>query len=148
MGVRPMESPKDLQWSANGPLVTIAIPTFNRAQWLEDCVAAALAQSYRHFEVVVSDNASTDQTAAVLKRFSDSRLRVLTQPRNIGAIANWNACLQAAKGEFIFFVPDDDRIAPWLLERCIALFKQDPGIPIVVALADAYLPTEALTIPA
>ena len=80
------------------PMVTIAIPTFNRATWLRDCVRVALTQSYRRFEVLVSDNASSDETAMVLDQFSDERLRVVRQPRNIGATANWNACLAEARG--------------------------------------------------
>jgi glycosyltransferase involved in cell wall biosynthesis len=121
------------------PLVTIAIPTFNRASWLRDCVRLALDQSYGRFEVLVSDNASSDETPLVLDQFRDGRLRVVRQPQNLGATANWNACLAEAKGEYIVFVPDDDRIAPWLLEHCIALVRSEPGVPIVMALGDAHV---------
>ena len=62
--------------SSENPLVTIAIPTFNRASWLGDCVRSALSQSYRNIEVLVSDNASTDDTQSVLSEFPDPRLRV------------------------------------------------------------------------
>src|SRR5215510_863870 len=94
----------------NEPLVTIAIPTFNRAQWLKDCILSALAQSYSRYELIVSDNASTDQTPAALAEFDDRRLRVLRHERNLGPVANWNACVQHAKGDYIVVVPDDDRI--------------------------------------
>ena len=128
--------------SVNDPLVTIAIPTFNRASWLRDCVRAALAQSYQRLEVVVSDNASTDETAAVLDEFSDRRLRVVRQRENIGPTPNWNACLAQAKGDYIVFLPDDDRISPWLLERCIALIRSEPQIPVIMALGHGYLAAE------
>lgn len=131
--------------SADDPLVTIAIPTFNRASWLRDCVVAALAQSYKNFEIVVSDNASTDETGEMLREFHDPRLRVVRQERNIGLIPNWNACLAEAKGDYIVFVSDDDRVAPWLLERCIALLRLDPQIPIVIALSDVHFVAEAQT---
>ena len=75
------------------PLITIAIPTFNRASWLGDCVLSALSQTYRNFEVLISDNASTDRTQEVLKQFSDPRVRVVRQETNIGLLPNWNACL-------------------------------------------------------
>jgi glycosyltransferase involved in cell wall biosynthesis len=129
--------------AGHSPLITIAIPTFNRASWLRGCVQAALAQSYAHLEVVVSDNASTDETSAVLGEFEDRRLRVLKQSRNVGLTANWNACLTAAEGEYIVFVPDDDRIAPWFLERCIALIRRDPQISVVVALSGIHFVDEA-----
>lgn len=122
--------------SSGDPLVTIAIPTFNRASLLQDSVKAALSQTYQHFEVVVSDNASTDDTAEVLRGFNDARLRVVRQSNNIGLMPNWNACLAEAKGEFIVFCSDDDLLAPWILEKCVAVAVQDPKIPIVLGLCD------------
>jgi len=121
-----------------GPLVTIAIPTFNRAAWLKDCISCALAQSYRHFEIVVSDNASTDATADVLSEIRDRRVRTLTQRTNIGQIPNWNACLAEAKGDYVVFVSDDDRIAPSLLEQCVTLAKREPQVEVVAALSNVY----------
>jgi glycosyltransferase involved in cell wall biosynthesis len=120
------------------PFVTVAIPTFNRASWLCDCVQTALSQSYPHFEVLVSDNASTDETANVLSQFSQARLRVVRQPSNIGLIPNWNACLAEARGDYILFLSDDDRINPYFLDRCIALIRLEPQLPIVVALVELY----------
>jgi glycosyltransferase involved in cell wall biosynthesis len=116
--------------------VTIAIPTFNRAALLKGCVAAALSQTYPHFEVVVSNNASTDDTRNVLSGINDARLRVIHQETNIGLLPNWNACLANARGDYIVFVADDDRIAPWLLERSARLVKQQPRISSVIALSN------------
>lgn len=129
------------------PLVTIAIPTFNRATWLRDCVRLALMQSYPRFEVLVSDNASTDETALVLSQFKDERLRVVRQLKNVVATANWNACVAQARGEYIVFVPDDDRIAPWLLERCISVIRREPQVPIVMALGEARVVASGRTLP-
>ena len=69
------------------PLFTIAIPTFNRARLLERCLESALAQTATSFEVLISDNASEDDTADLLRRISDPRLVVQRQPRNIGRSA-------------------------------------------------------------
>jgi glycosyltransferase involved in cell wall biosynthesis len=134
--------------TANDPLVTIAIPTFNRASWLKECVLSALAQSYPNFEILVSDNASTDETEEVLKEFDDRRLRVVRQESNIGPLRNWNACLAEARGEYIVLVPDDDRIAPQMLERCIAPVRREPEIPIVITLSDIFVVALARTSPA
>lgn len=132
----------------NGPLVTIAIPTFNRAPLLADCVRSALSQTYSNFEIVVSDNASTDETQAVLSSFHDPRLRVVRQPQNIGLMPNWNACLAEARGAFIVFVADDDRIAPWMLDRCVGLTMREPELQAVVALNDIELTEEKRKLPA
>jgi len=124
------------------PFVTIAIPTFNRASWLKNCVVAALSQTYQHFEVVVSDNASTDETAEVLKQFGDPRLRTVRQLSNIGLLPNWNACLAEARGDYIVFCSDDDTLSPRILERCVAVAARDPQIPIILGLCDFYSPAD------
>lgn len=125
--------------SSGGPLVTIAIPTFNRATLLRGCIQLALAQSYENIEVLVSNNASSDNTEKVLGEFGDDRLRVLRQETNIGLLPNWNACLAAAEGEYIIFVSDDDRISPQFVERCVGVIGSRPQIPVVVALTNCHL---------
>src|SRR5450759_2852582 len=94
-------SPRVALYASREPLLTIAIPTFNRAGMLKDCILSALSQTYKNFEVIVSDNASTDETQEVLKSFCDRRLRVVRQKTNIGLLPNWNACLAEASGEYI-----------------------------------------------
>jgi glycosyltransferase involved in cell wall biosynthesis len=138
----------NLSQSAENPLVTIAIPTFNRASWLRECIDAALAQTYRNLEVLVSDNASTDQTPDVLSEIRDPRLRVIRQPKNIGPGRNCAACVTEARGEFVVIVPDDDRLAPWMLEKCVALTQTGPRIDVVLAIGDMYFPSERRTLPA
>ncbi|WP_442869562.1 glycosyltransferase family 2 protein [Bradyrhizobium sp. CCBAU 11386] len=145
----PMESlPSNLPESDNGPLVTIGIPTFNRAHWLKDCVLSALAQTYQRYEVIVSDNASTDETAGLLRQFSDPRLRVVTHERNLGPIPNWNVCVTEAKGEYIVIIPDDDRAAPWLLDRCVSLVRTDSSLAVIIGIGDVYLVADRRTMPA
>jgi glycosyltransferase involved in cell wall biosynthesis len=134
--------------SAGGPLVTMAIPTFNRAALLRGCIQAVLAQTYDNIEVLVSDNASLDDTANVLAEFSDKRLRVLRQETNIGLLPNWNACLAAASGEYVVFVSDDDRISPRFVERCVGVMERQSRLPIVVALSNCHLVSFGQTKPA
>ena len=131
--------------SAGGPLITIAIPTFNRAALLRGCVQSAFSQTYENIEILVSDNASTDDTTKVLREFNDKRLRVIRQETNIGLYPNWNACLAAARGEYVVFVCDDDRISPWLLERCADVIGKQSQVPIVVTLSDVHLVSSGQT---
>lgn len=133
--------------SIHRPFVTIAIPTFNRASLLKDCIALAQSQSYSNFEILVSDNASTDETADILRQFSDPRLRVVRQQQNIGLLPNWNACLAEARGEYTVFVSDDDKIEPWLLERCMAVVEIEK-VDVVIALSDTYFTTPGRREPA
>jgi glycosyltransferase involved in cell wall biosynthesis len=124
------------------PLVTIAVPTLNRAAWLGRCIGSALSQSYGNFEVVVSDNASTDDTPKVLGQFSDARLRVVRQQTTVSLLENWNSSLAYAKGKYIVFVSDDDIIAPHMLERCIAVANRDPQVTAILSLCDVYYPAD------
>ena len=132
----PVQNPRRAE---EKPFLTIAIPTFNRSSWLKRCVSAALAQTYQNFEVLVSDNASTDQTADILREFNDCRLRVVRQSTNIGPAPNCAACIDEAKGEYVVIVPDDDKLAPWMLEKCAALIKKEPNLPVVMAIGDIFL---------
>lgn len=102
------------------PLVTIAISTYNRADgYLREALESALAQTWADLEVVVSDNASTDGTRAYLEGIADPRLRVVRQPENLGANGNFNACLEAARGEWFLLLHDDDRLDPDMVEACL-----------------------------
>lgn len=134
-----MSSSEAVLESARGPLVTIAIPTFNRAALLRRCVQLALSQTYSNIEVLVSDNASTDDTPKVLHELRNQRLRVVRQETNIGLLPNWNACLAAARGEYIVFASDDDEISPQLVERCVDAVGIQSHVPIVVALNNFHM---------
>ena len=105
--------------------VTIAIPTLNRSTFLRIALASAFAQSYNSLEVVVSNNASTDDTANLLASISDHRLRVLSQPNTISMMENWNMCLSAATGEYFLLLSDDDELAPRAIEEMVSVFQND-----------------------
>lgn len=104
--------------------VTIAIPTLNRAEYLRIALDSALAQSYSNLEIVVSNNACTDQTANVLKSVSDSRLHVLEQKTKVGMMENWNACLEAASGKYFLLLSDDDVLEPTAIEEMVDAFEE------------------------
>jgi hypothetical protein len=133
---------------SHNPHFTIAIPTFNRANWVKSCVASALSQTVESFEVIVSDNASDDATIEVLGEFDDERLSIIRQPRNIGAIGNWNACLSAANGTYVTMLSDDDSIAPFFLERCNTLITDDVDLSLIVTLGDVFDGPTGFTRPA
>jgi Glycosyl transferase family 2 len=102
--------------------VTIAIPTRNRQEYLAQAVSSALSQTYQDIEVVVSDNASTDDTFSCLRQIEDPRLVVLKQGDDIGMVGNFNACLNNASGEFFLMLSDDDLLLPTAIERLSAPF--------------------------
>lgn len=91
------------------PLLTICVPTYNSARFLEKSLKSILNQDYPNFEVIVSDNASTDNTEEIVKSFSDKRTKFRKNPVTIGlTCANCNECMKEVKSEFMAFYHSDD----------------------------------------
>jgi glycosyltransferase involved in cell wall biosynthesis len=103
--------------------VSIGIPTYNRSAYLIRALESALNQTYRDIEVVVSDNASSDDSAQRVRAISDKRLVFLQQTENLGMTGNFNACLQAATGELFLMLSDDDVLEPACIERLSEPFR-------------------------
>lgn len=112
----------------SGPQLTIGMPVFNGGVGLRRAVDSLLAQSLRDFELVISDNASTDETPDVLAEASarDARIRVVRQPRNIGAHANFGYVLSQAKTRYFMWAAADDLWAPAFAERNVAFLEAHP----------------------
>lgn len=109
-------------------MVTVAIPTRNRAEYLRLAIDSVLAQSYKDIEVVVSDNASEDNTPEVLATYKD-RVKVLRQDRCLDMADNWQECLRAATGEYFLLLSDDDLLEPRAIDALISPFSQnDRGV--------------------
>lgn len=118
-------------------LVTIAVPTFNRATTLERCLGSVVGQSYAEVEVVVCDNASTDGTKDAVKRAlaGHPRARYVRHDTNLGAIANFKAGLALATGDYFMWLADDDWLDPDYVARCVGVMEDDPRA--VLANGDA-----------
>jgi glycosyltransferase involved in cell wall biosynthesis len=113
---------------AYNPKISIGIPTFNRRDYMLATVQSALEQTYANIEVIVSDNASTDDTWEHLKAISDPRLKLLHQSANLGMTGNFNATLHAATGDLFLPLSDDDLLAPTAIEKLSRPFREPmPG---------------------
>jgi len=106
--------------------VTVGIPTFNRSGSLRGSIASVLAQSYRNFTLVVSDNASDDDTTSVVASFADPRLVYRRLERNIGRLANFNRIVELAETEFVLLLGDDDELHPDHLTHTVEALKRWP----------------------
>ena len=101
-------------------LITIGIPTYNRADgYLRQALESALRQTYQPIEIIVSDNCSSDHTEAVVNSYHDPRIIYVKHPQNIGAIRNYNFCLEQAKGDYFLLLHDDDLIDENFIETCM-----------------------------
>ncbi|SCQ45000.1 Glycosyl transferase, group 2 [Propionibacterium freudenreichii] len=120
------------------PRVSVVIPAFNNADYLEETLRSALTQDYDDYEVVVADHSSTDDTADVIHHFAgDPRLRVLDPtPAGGGAKRNWDRVSQAAHGELIKLLPGDDLIKPDMLSAQVAVFDRYPSVTLCTTRRD------------
>ena len=99
------------------PHVSICIPVYNGADFIWECIGSALAQTDGRFELLVLDNCSTDGTAEIVTGVRDSRIRYIRNETNIGSIANFNRCIEHARGEFFVLLPHDDLLRPNCLKE-------------------------------
>jgi glycosyltransferase involved in cell wall biosynthesis len=113
----------------SAPLVSILIPTWNSARWVVQAVESALAQTHRDIEVIVSDNASTDDTTAYVSQVAsrDARVRLLRGEINRGPVANWQRAADEARGEYAGLLFSDDWYEPAFVERALELIGDEVG---------------------
>lgn len=121
-----------------GPVVTVGIPVYNGANFLAEALDCLLAQTYEDFEIVVSDNGSTDETPAILARYAetDPRIRVHRVEENRGAAWNFNRVLELARGRYFHWHAHDDVVLPTYLERCVAVLDEDPEVVVAYTGVD------------
>lgn len=97
--------------------VSIGIPTINRSELALRAIRSVLAQTYRDIELIVSDDASTDDTVERIREIDDPRLIVFVQKQRLGLVGNFDFCLRHASGEFFLLLGDDDVLLPTAIER-------------------------------
>jgi glycosyltransferase involved in cell wall biosynthesis len=109
------------------PLVSIIIPTHNRAKTLFRAIESCLIQTYSELEVLVIDDGSSDETAYVVKSFKDKRVRYFLNKDNSGLAAVRNIGLRKAAGEFVAFLDDDDEWLPEKISKQLKVFRDLEG---------------------
>jgi glycosyltransferase involved in cell wall biosynthesis len=135
------------------PRLSVGLPVYNGEKYVAESLDALLGQSYEDFELVISDNASTDGTASICQRYEklDSRVRYFRQPRNIGLAPNHNFVVEQARGELWKWAASDDLYARDLLERCVASLDEYPQVVLAhcwtAKIDDSGNVTEAITYP-
>ena len=111
------------------------MPVFNGENYVGQAIESVLAQSFADFELIVCDNASTDNTAGICRTYAarDPRVRYLRNPRNLGAGANFDLCFQLARGTWFQWAAHDDMLAPDYVARAVAVLERRPDVVLCVA---------------
>jgi len=112
----------------NSPLVTVGLVVFNGAAYLREAIQSILDQTFRDYELVIYDNASTDDTALIASEFAarDPRIRIVRHASNIGALRNWIAAVDDAQTPYFCWAAHEDLREQQFLERLVNLFEQYP----------------------
>ena len=116
----------------NKPLVSIGLPVYNGERYVGQALDSILAQTFRDFELIISDNASTDRTEEICRSYAakNSATRYVRNEKNLGAAKNFNQALELARGRYFRWVAADDLIAPECLERCVDVLEHNPDVLI------------------
>lgn len=110
------------------PLVSIGMPVYNGAKYLREALDSLLAQEYSNFELIISDNASTDATEAICREYvaRDARIQYHCAAQNQGAVWNFNRVFELSQGEYFMWAAFDDLRAPQYVSRCVEALKAEP----------------------
>jgi len=111
------------------------MPVYNGANYIETAIRSILAQTYRDFELIITDNSSNDTTETICRRFAsaDPRIRYYRNAANLGASSNYNLGFAYAQGEFFKWCAHDDLISPTFLERCVEVLTERADVSLVFA---------------
>jgi glycosyltransferase involved in cell wall biosynthesis len=116
---------------ASEPKISVCMPTYNQGRYLRYALESVLSQKLQDFEIVVYDDASTDETPAIVAGFNDERIRYFRQDRNVGIAANRNSCLARARGRYVAWLDSDDVYLPDMLAVQSAILETHPNVGLV-----------------
>jgi glycosyltransferase involved in cell wall biosynthesis len=121
--------------AARTPRVSIVVPNYNYARYLDERLQTLLNQTLGDFELIITDDASTDDSRMIIERYThDPRVRAIYFDRNSGsAYPRWNDAARECRGEFLLFAGADDKCEPTFLERLVGVLDANPGVGLVYA---------------
>lgn len=116
--------------------VSIVIPTYNGARFVGETLTSVLNQTFDDFEVVVSDDGSSDETLDIVESVGDPRIRIVEDRSRVGAAGNWNRALSNASAPYVKLLPQDDIVYPGNLEAQVAVMQARPATSFVAVRRD------------
>lgn len=122
------------------PKVSVCIPVYNRPVYVAKAIESVLNQTFTDFELIVTDNCSTDNTPEVIKSYAakDGRIKYYKNEHNLGVISNINRGLLQARGEYIKFVLSDDKLAPQCIEVFVETMDKHPEVSLITSFTQSF----------
>lgn len=118
------------------PTVSVIIPSYNHEKFIEECIQSVLNQSFQDFEIIITDDASTDLTIKILEQFHDPRIKLFRHLSNQGASVATNNCIAHASGKYIAMLSSDDAWYPEKLAIQVEYLEEHPEIGAVFGKAE------------
>lgn len=115
------------------PLATVAMVAYNSERYIAEAIESVLCQSYEHFELLICDDCSSDDTWRIVQSYHDPRIRAVRNTTNIGEYANRNQALQRANGEYLIFIDGDDILYPHGLDFMVRSLDAFPDAALAMA---------------
>lgn len=114
------------------PKVSVGLPVYNAEKYVRAAIDSILAQTFTDFELIISDNASTDETPAICEYYAgrDSRIRYTRNEKNLGAAENFNKVFRMARADYFKWIAYDDMCMPSFLEKCIEVLERAPDVAL------------------
>ena len=125
------------------PRVSLGLPAYSAGRWVANCLESVLAQTVADFELVISDNCSTDDTWSICQSYADrdARIRLVRQPENIGIAGNHNFTFRQARAPYFCWLSANDIYDPRFLERCLAVLDASADAVLVAPRASNFVAT-------
>ena len=108
--------------------ISVCIPSYNAEPFIGETIKSVLDSDYRNFEIIVNDDASTDNTPAIVESIRDGRIRFYRNERNVGPVRNWNLAVTKATGEYVSLLNHDDLYGPFWLTFAAYQLEKNPRI--------------------
>ncbi len=120
------------------PSLSVVVPNYNHAKYLEVSLSAILRQSIQPLEIIVLDDASTDNSLEVIRRFAAQNpiIRLVQNEKNLGVMPNLNKGVELSRGEYVYIASADDEVVPGLFEKSLRLLAQHPEAAYCCAMAE------------
>lgn len=112
-------------------LVTVAIPTYNGEDFIEETIKGIIQQSFTDFEILIIDDNSKDNTISLIEQYRDNRIRIIKNKKHLGGYKNFNKCFLEGLGKYIFINHQDDIMLPECLKKAIEILELDSSISCV-----------------
>ncbi|MBW4538718.1 MAG: glycosyltransferase family 2 protein [Myxacorys chilensis ATA2-1-KO14] len=112
------------------PLVSIGMPVYNGERFIKQAIDSILAQTFENFELIISDNASTDKTEEICREYAekDKRIRYYRNEKNLGAALNYDRTFHVSQGKYFKWAAHDDVLAPTFLARTVEVLENSPSV--------------------